>query len=194
MAEFKVDMVRYHYSKTTGKLEVWCFNDEKAYAEKYRKRMARYDFGRKPDDEEGNPTDKKQKLLIGLYREPYQDGWKYTVHTKTLPMLTDTVFRYLFFGFQENEDGKMEPFTYLRHNRKALGIHYLFERYIDFYKRFEEYNEWYKGKSEFQVDLKTDFRDFYQEPYFPTPEKYDGYNIAAKWDGKQYFSPDRRYK
>lgn len=194
MAEFKVDMVLYHYSKTTNKLEVWCFNNEQVYAEKSRKRMARYDFGRKPDDEDGNPTDKKQKLLIGLYREPYQDGWKYTVHAKTLPMLTDTVFRYIFFGFQKNPDGKKEPFTYLRHNRKALGIHYLFERYVEFRKDVVEYNEFFKNEPEFQCDPKTDFRDFYQEPYFPTPEKYKGYNIAAKWDGKQYFSPDKRYK
>ena len=193
MAEFKVDMVRYHYSKTTNKLEVWCFNDEQAYGEKHRKRMARYDFGRKPNDEEGKPTDKKQKLLIGLYREPYQDGWKYTIHANTLPMLADTVFRYIFFGYQENKDGKMEPFTYLRHNRKALGIHYLFERYIVFRKEVVEYNEVFKDEPEYQCDPKTDFRDFYQEPYFPTSEKYNGYNIAAKWDGKQYFSPDRRY-
>ena len=93
MAGVKVDKVHYHYNKTSGKLEVWCFNDDKAYSEKYRKRAAKYDFDRKPKDEEGNPTDRKQKLLVGLYREPYQDGWKYTVSEKVLPMLVETVFR-----------------------------------------------------------------------------------------------------
>lgn len=86
MAEFKVDDIHYHYSKTSGKLEVWCFNDETAYAEKYRKRVAKYDFGRKPNDEDGNPTDKKEKLLIGLYRQPYMDGWKYTISEKSIPI------------------------------------------------------------------------------------------------------------
>lgn len=112
MAEFKVDEVHYHYSKTSGKLEVWCFNDEKVYSPKARKRVAKYDFGRKPNNEDGQPTERKQKLLIGLYREPYKDGWKYTINTKVLPMLTDTVFRYIFFGYQENENGEIEPFTY----------------------------------------------------------------------------------
>lgn len=156
--------------------------------------MARYDFERKFNDEEGNPTDKKQKLLIGLYREPYQDGWKYTIHTSTLPLLTDTVLRYIHFGFQENECGEIEPFTYLRHNRKALGIHYLFERYIDFCKEAARVNEIFRNRPEYHYDPKVDFRDFYQEPYFPTPTKYRGYNIAAKWDGKQYFRPSKRYK
>lgn len=134
MAEFKVDSVHYHYSKTSGKLEVWCFNDDKAYSAKNKKLVARYDFGRKPNDESGSATDKKQKLIVGLYREPYMDGWKYTIHSKVLPELAKTVWRYIYFGFQLNEDGEIEPFTYLRHNRKALGIHYLLERYVKFYK------------------------------------------------------------
>ena len=183
MAGVKVDKVHYHYNKTSGKLEVWCFNDDKAYSEKYRKRAAKYDFDRKPNDEEGNPTDRKQKLLVGLYREPYQDGWKYTVSEKVLPMLVETVFRYIRFGFKENEDGTLEPYTYLRHNRRALGIHYLFERYVAFYKDTVEFNERYKDDGD-HFNPKTDCMDFYQEPYFPTPQKYDGHNYAARLDDK----------
>ena len=95
MAEFKVDSVHYHYSKTSGKLEVWCFNDDKSYSAKNKKLVARYDFGRKPNDESGSATDKKQKLIVGLYREPYMDGWKYTIHSKVLPELAKTVWRYI---------------------------------------------------------------------------------------------------
>lgn len=180
MAEFKVDSVHYHYSKTSGKLEVWCFNDDKAYSAKNKKLVARYDFGRKPNDESGSATDKKQKLIVGLYREPYMDGWKYTIHSKVLPELAKTVWRYIYFGFQLNEDGEIEPFTYLRHNRKALGIHYLLERYVKFYKEALEENKCFKDFLEYQYDPKTDFRDFYHEPYFPTPQSYNGYNISAR--------------
>ena len=180
MAEFKVDSVHYHYSKTSGKLEVWCFNDDKSYSAKNKKLVARYDFGRKPNDESGSATDKKQKLIVGLYREPYMDGWKCTIHSKVLPELAKTVWRYIYFGFQLNEDGEIEPFTYLRHNRKALGIHYLLERYVKFFKEVLEENKCFKDSPEYQCDPKTDFRDFYYEPYFPTPQSYKGYNIAAR--------------
>ena len=187
MAETKVDNIRYHFSKTTGKLEVWCFNDDKAYSDKNKKLVAKYDFGRKPNDETGNPTDRKQKLQIGLYREPYMDGWKYTVHSKILPALADTVLRYIFYGFQKNEDGEILPFTYLRHNRKAFGIHCLFERYLKFCAACIEWNELFKNEPDRCWDIQTSFRDFYREPYFPTPNGNTDYNIAREWDGEQYF-------
>ena len=69
MAEFKVDSVHYHYSKTSGKLEVWCFNDDKAYSAKNKKLVARYDFGRKPNDESGSATDKKESVLSTFMRK-----------------------------------------------------------------------------------------------------------------------------
>ena len=122
MAELKVDIIRHDYNEAKGKLIVWLFNDPNFYSAKEWKLTAKYDFGRKPNDEDGNPTDKKQKLLVGLYREPFRDGWKYTINEKVHPEMVDTVLNYIFFGFQKKEDGEMEPFTYLRHNRKALGI------------------------------------------------------------------------
>ena len=76
MAELKVDVVRHDYNEANGKLIVWLFNDPSFYSKKAWKLTAKYDFGRKPNDEEGNPTDKKQKLLVGLYREPFRDGCK----------------------------------------------------------------------------------------------------------------------
>ena len=172
MAEFKVDDIHYHYSKTTGKLEVWCFNNEKAYAEKYRERVAKYDFGRKPYDEEGNPTDKKEKLLIGLYRQPYMDGWKYTISEKVHPHMIDLLFDYILYGWKQNENGEIVPTTYLRHNRKVLGIHYLLLRYCECYN---EVQEWNKQHPQSPMDYKTAFLDFSREPYFPTPDNYDGY-------------------
>lgn len=179
MAAFKVDEVHYHYNKTSGKLEVWCFNDEKAYAEKYRKRMMKYDFGRKPNDETGAPTDKKIKLMVGVYREPYRDGWKYTIFKNIHPMMVDTVLEYIHYGLKPNEDGEMEPFTYLRHNRKALGIHYLFERYLEVYKVCQAIPEVVGGKDIYKIDLV----DFFHEPYFPSPQNYTGRNLArAKED------------
>ena len=175
MAEFKVDDIHYHYSKTSGKLEVWCFNDETAYAEKYRKRVAKYDFGRKPNDEDGNPIDKKEKLLIGLYRQPYMDGWKYTISEKVHPHMIDLVFDYILYGWKLNDNGEVVPTTYLRHNRKVLGIHYLLLRYRECYN---EVQEWNKQHPQSEMDYKTAFIDFSKEPYFPTPENYDGYNHA----------------
>ena len=157
MAEFKVDSVHYHYSKTSGKLEVWCFNDDKAYSAKNKKLVARYDFGRKLNTESGSNADKKQKLIVGLYREPYMDGWKYTIHSKVLPELAKTVWRYIYFGFQLNEDGEIEPFTYLRHNRKALGIHYLLERYVKFFKEVLEENIRHHTFKAQRYRLKTAF-------------------------------------
>lgn len=190
MAEFKVDLVHHHYNQTSEKLEVWCFNDPSAYEPRARKLAANYDFGRKPNHEDGAPADRKQKLLIGLYRKPYCDGWKYTISGKVHPRMVATVLDYIFFGFQENEDGEMEPFTYLRHNRKALGIHYLFERYVE---HCRSNIEWISQQDYADYDYRDGFRDYDEEPYFPTPRTYKGYNIATKWDGTYYYNGYRRH-
>lgn len=191
MAELKVDIIRHDYNEAKGKLIVWLFNDPSFYSAKAWKLTAKYDFGRKPNDADGNPTDKKQKLLVGLYREPFRDGWKYTINEKVHPQMVDTVLRYIFFGFQENKDGEMEPFTYLRHNRKALGIHYLFERYIEHCKTMKK---WISQRKKTNIDYRDWFDDYDEEPYFPTPQTYKGYNIATKWDGTSYNAGVWRYK
>lgn len=101
-----------------------------------------------------------------------------------------TVFEYIFFGFQENEDGEMDPFTYLRHNRKALGIHYLFERYVGHCRQIIK---WISQQNYTDYDYRDGFRDYNEEPYFPTPRTYKGYNIATKWDGTYYYNGYRRH-
>ena len=44
----RVDDIRYHFSKSTGMLRLWLFNDDSAYDANSLERVARYDFGRKP--------------------------------------------------------------------------------------------------------------------------------------------------
>lgn len=157
MADFKVDSVRY---RTGKKLTIWLFNDESHY--KNIKLMARYDFGRTGND------DVPQKLLSGIYRIPYEDGWQYLITTSTHPALVDTIIEYAEFGWFVNDDGEKEAFTYLRHNRKALGIHYLIERYVANYK-------WRKQWFNDNLLLCPDKN---RQPYFPSPEKYNGNNLA----------------
>ena len=144
------DDVQYRYTEGTQMLYIGLSNDDSYYKDPAR--AAKYDFGRNPDKEE-----KKVKLLKGIYREPYLDGWKYTINGKVHPLLVETVIRYAEYGSYTDEDGKSIVFTYLRHNRKALGIHYLIERYL-------------AGGS------TTDFYDALLRPYFPSPDDYEGYN------------------
>jgi len=177
MAEFKVDPVRYEVCRSKEKLSVWVFNDPGFYAGKARQLVAKYDFGRKPIGEDSSPADKRQKLLVGMYREPFRDGWKYTLNTRLHPEMAATVMRYILYGFRTGEDGKREPFTYLRHNRKALGIHYLFLRYYECAVEAEAFN---REHPSLNLNYKTDLIDFYAEPYFPTPENYDGVNRGRR--------------
>ena len=130
MAIRKVDEVRWHFSKTTGMLSVWLFNDDDRYSQKHLGRVARYDFGRRPDAEDGTPADCKIKLDKGLYREPYRDGWKYSVNSRLHPELCCIIRQYVSYGVRKDENGQSAPFTYLRHNRKAYGIYNLLERYM----------------------------------------------------------------
>lgn len=171
MLDFKVDRVHTHFNYSTNQLTIWLFNDDSFYAEKSVKRVARYDFGR-------TENDRKVKLEKGIYRQPYKDGWKYIINAKLHSRLVETVERYNNYGFTINEDGEEVPFTYLRHNRKALGIHYLIERYVN-----REYNlpiidiPGY-GKTMFipMGFIFTDFIDEFKRPYFPTPQSYNGRN------------------
>ena len=148
MPDYICDDVKYIYNERTQMLYIWLFNDDTYY--KKAKRSAKYDFGRTPDKEE-----KKVKLLKGIYREPYRDGWKYTINGKVCRLLMNTVFDYAHYGRYIDEDGNRIAFTYLRHNRKALGIHYLIERY---------------------ATSRVYFYDHRLVPYFPTPQNYDGTN------------------
>ena len=173
MATFKVDMVHFHFNRTSERLDVWCFNDLEAYEPRAVNRVAKYDFGRKPDNDDGTPADCKEKILVGLYREPYRDGWKYTLHGKIHPLLLELVLDYLEYGLKYDAAGEAIPTTYLRHNRRALGIHYLFLRYYECYKEVQEEN---KRRPEYPRDYKREFIDYFREPYFPTPQSYDGYN------------------
>ena len=159
------DDVEYRYSESSQMLYIGLANDDRYY--KQPKRAAKYDFGRNADKEA-----KKVKLLKGLYREPYRDGWKYTVNRKVHPDLVETIIRYANYGRYVDDDGNRIPFTYLRHNRKALGIHYLLERYVAFMTR---------PRYSYEV-----FRDHAQVPYFPTPENYDGTNIQPPILGSKY--------
>lgn len=148
MPDYICDDVKYIYNERTQMLYIWLFNDDTYY--KKAKRSAKYDFGRNPDKEE-----KKVKLLKGIYREPYRGGWKYTINGKVCRLLVNTIFDYAHYGRYIDEDGNRIAFTYLRHNRKALGIHYLIERY---------------------ATSRIYFYDHRLVPYFPTPQSYDGTN------------------
>ena len=156
MSERVCDDVKYIHNERTAMFYIWVSNDDRYYDQP--KRAAKYDFGRSADGE-----DRKQKLAKGIYREPYLDGWKYTINEKVHPTLVETTILYAKYGRYEDEDGNRIVFTYLRHNRKALGIHYMLERAVKCYNTRRYEDPWYCS-------------DFYLKPYFPTPEKYDGYN------------------
>lgn len=167
MAVCKVDRVQVKIDNSKGVLMVFLFNDETLYDEHYEKHVARYDFGRKDGD-------RKVKLEKGLYREPYEDGWKYTVNIKLHDRLVRTILRYNNFGFKINEDGEEVPYTYLRHNRKALGIHYMIERYRNrMNDRIIESPIYGKILCLSMEALLTDFPDEFKRPYFPTSNEYD---------------------
>ena len=153
MPDYICDDVEYIYNDRTQMLYIWLSNDDRYYEQP--KRSAKYDFGRNPDKEE-----KKVKLLKGIYREPYLDGWKYTINGKVCRVLVNTILDYANYGRYIDEDGNRIAFTYLRHNRKALGIHYLIERYVGSQKK----------------DVWWDFYDYRLVPYFPTPQNYNGIN------------------
>lgn len=153
MSDYICDDVEYRFCERLRMFYIWLSNDDRYY--KQPNRSAKYDFGRKADAKE-----KKMKLLKGLYREPYLDGWKYTINEKVHPHLVEVVVKYANYGRYIDENGNRINFTYLRHNRKALGIHYLIERYV-----FCQ-----------QEDGLCGFWDDTLVPYFPTPQSYDGSN------------------
>lgn len=171
MFEFKVDRVHSHFNYSTNQLTIWLFNDDSFYADKSLKRVARYYFGRTADD-------KKAKVEKGIYRHPYKDGWKYIINAKLHPRLVDTIERYNNYGFIINEDGEEVPFTYLRHNRKALGIHYMIVRYINRENSIPYIDVPGVGRIAIIMPRAylTDFVDEIKRPYFPTPESYKGHN------------------
>lgn len=173
MATYKVDRVHLHFSYTTNLLTLWLFNDDSFYAEKSLKRVARYSFNR-------HPGDRRIKLEKGIFAAPYKDGWKYTINEKLHPILVETIYRYNDYGFTTNEDGEEVPFTYLRHNRKAVGIHHLIARYIN---RYDENTIYIEGIGRIAIftagALITPFSDQFKQPYFPT-EFGDGRN-HARW-------------
>ena len=105
-------------------------------------------------------------------------GWKYIINAKLHSRLVETVERYNNYGFTINEDGEEIPFTYLRHNRKALGIHYLIERYINRHNSLPIIDIPGYGKTMFipMGFIFTDFIDEFKRPYFPTPQSYKGRN------------------
>ncbi len=165
--EMKVDDVRWHISRDRNTLTVWLFNDSRFASP--GKRIARYDFG-------VNASGMREKLLKGLYRTPYRDGWKYTVNLSVHPLLARLIVLYAEYGWKTDEDGRRVPFTYLRHNRKALGIHYLIERYCEAWHMCLEYNAEFSCKE----DPAFATADAVRMPYFPTPQSYRGYNPTRR--------------
>lgn len=153
MPNLRVDSVRYHFSKSTGMLRLWLFNDDSAYDANSLDRVARYDFGRRPADADGNPAERKVKLITGLWREPYRDGWKYTLSSKVHPKMYELVMQYVNHGWKMGANGEREAFTYLRHNKRAIGIHYLFEWYVIEKLEYDEFNA--------ATGNHLDFRDYF---------------------------------
>lgn len=171
MLDFKVDRVHTHFNYSTNQLTIWLFNDDSFYSKKSVKRIARYYFGR-------TENDRKAKIEKGIYRQPYKDGWKYIINAKLHSRLVETIERYNNYGFIINEDGEEVPFTYLRHNRKALGIHYLIVRYINRHSSFPYVEVPGVGKIMIVLPgmILSDFPDEFKRPYFPTPQSYKGRN------------------
>ena len=128
MAVLKVDDVHYRVDRYPPRLTVWLFNDDSAYADD-AKDVAHYDFGRRINPD-GTSPDRKEKLEVGIYRTPFRDGWRYTISSDVHELLCELVIRYANFGWKTDENGERVPSTYLRHNRKALGIYDLIRRYL----------------------------------------------------------------
>ena len=144
MANVQTDPVHYQFNKGTGMLQVWLFNDNAAYADAGR--ASRYDFGRKIGD-------RKVKLCVGLWRAPYRDGWKYTLSAKVHPHMYELMMQYISHGWKISADGEREAFTCLRHNKRAIGIHYLFEWYVIEQLECDEFNA--------ATGNHLDFRDYF---------------------------------
>lgn len=168
------DDVEYRYSESTKMLYIWVSNDDRYY--KQPKRAAKYDFGRRADGQ-----DKKTKLIKGVYREPYLDGWKYTINGKVYPEFVKVVILYAHYGYYTDEQGNRRAFTNLRHNRKALGIHYLIERCLPYLP---------DGNERFHSCPES-----YKVPFFPTPQSYTGFNPQPGKDASKniykYWAPNR---
>lgn len=178
-SRLKVDDVRYELNSTTGMLSVWLYNDANYYEKRPNVPIAAYDFGLHYD-ERGLTTDRKAKLDKGLYREPFRDGWKYRLNIRLHPMMYETLMRYIRYGWKTDENGQRVPFTTLRHNHKALGIAYLFERYLECKRECEAWNAEFSKELQHSYDYTRCLADFFKPPYFPTPETYKGVNIARK--------------
>lgn len=162
MAIPRVDDVRYRVDQHPPRLTVWLFNDDSFYAGAALKRVTRYDFDRRfnPD---GTSPDRKEKLDVGIYRTPFRDGWRYTISSDVHGPLCETIIRYATYGWKMDENGERVPFTYLRHNRKALEIFDLIKRYLIrreccLLRNF--------GAKHGSFDYHTPSPDFYRMPYF----------------------------
>ena len=95
-------------------------------------------------------------------------------------MMYETLMRYIHYGWKTDENGQRVPFTTLRHNHKALGIAYLFERYLECKRECEAWNAEFSKVTQHSYDYTRCLADFFKPPYFPTPETYKGVNIARK--------------
>ena len=61
-----------------------------------------------------------------------------------------------------------------------LGIAYLFERYLECKRECEAWNAEFSKELQHSYDYTRCLADFFNPPYFPTPETYKGVNIARK--------------
>lgn len=166
MAKPTVDTIDYQVKY--GKMLIELFNIDK------RKNLAIYDFGL-------SDNSKPQKLAVGLTRIPYEDGWQYHIDMCRHSELVEAIKLYSEYGFTEEEH---EPFTYLRKNRKALGIHLMIERYIrynsDIRRGLKKSCDGIDGKGYSIENIKLEKGQFIcidkdRLPYFPTPKSYVGY-------------------
>lgn len=162
MAIPRVDDVRCKVDRHPPRLTVWLFNDDSHYAGAALKRVTRYDFDRRfnPD---GTSPDRKEKLDVGIYRTPFRDGWRYTISSDVHGPLCEAIIEYATYGWKMDENGERVPFTYLRHNRKALEIFDLIKRYLIrreccLLRNF--------GAKHGSFDYRIPSPDFYRMPYF----------------------------
>ena len=167
MAIPRVDDVRYKVDRHPPRLTVWLFNDDSFYADTAADRVARYDFDRRLNPD-GTSPDRKEKLDVGIYRTPFRDGWRYTISSDVHEPLCALIIRYATHGWKTDENGERVPATYLRHNRKALGIFDLIKRYLLVRDECLLVND---GLPEKIVDYHVASSDFGRMPCFQASHK-----------------------
>ncbi len=178
MAIPKVDDVRYKVDQHPPRLTVWLFNDDSFYAGAALKRVAHYDFDRRfnPD---GTSPDRKEKLDVGIYRTPFRDGWRYTISSDVHGPLCEAIIEYATYGWKTDENGERVPFTYLRHNRKALEIFDLIKRYLI---RWECCLLRNFGAKRGSFDYHVSSQDFCRMPYFePIHKRLKKSEVELEW-------------